>query len=94
MKHFSRNRSNPNLNIKPNDIKDNEKKDKCSAMIQTSNDELRVNKKIQYTKTKKEYQGAIKREKIRSWNQYCTTTSPNNPRNEVYILAYNKTRSK
>jgi len=60
----------------------------------TSNDELRENRKNQYTKAKKEYQAAIKREKIRSWKQYCTTTSPNNPWNEVYKLANNKTRSK
>jgi hypothetical protein len=31
----------------------------------TSNDELRENRKNQYTKAKKEYQAAIKREKIR-----------------------------
>jgi len=60
----------------------------------TSNDELRQNRKNQYTKAKKEYQAAITTEKIRSWKQYCTTTSPNNPWNEVYKIANNRTRSK
>jgi hypothetical protein len=60
----------------------------------TSNEEQRENRKNQYTKAKKEYQVVIKREKIRSWKQYCTTTSPNNPWNEIYKLANNKTRSK
>jgi len=35
----------------------------------TNNEELRENRKNQYTKAKKEYQTAIKREKIRSWKQ-------------------------
>jgi len=60
----------------------------------TTNEEQRENRKPQYTKAKKEYQAAIKREKIRSWKQHCTTTSPNNPWNEIYKLANNKTRSK
>jgi hypothetical protein len=60
----------------------------------TNNEEQRENRKTQYTKAKKEYQAAIKTEKIRSWKQYCTTTSPNNPWNEIYKLANNKTRSK
>jgi hypothetical protein len=59
-----------------------------------SNEELRKNRKNQYTKAKKEYQVAIKKEKIRSWKQYCMTTSPNNSWNEVYKLANNKTRCK
>jgi len=59
-----------------------------------TNEEQRENRKTQYTKAKKEYQAALKREKIRSWKQYCTTTSPNNPWTEIYKLANNKTRSK
>jgi protein required for attachment to host cells len=50
--------------------------------------------KNQYTKAKKEYQAAIKGEKMRSWKQCGTATSPNNPWNEIYKLANNKTRSK
>ena len=42
----------------------------------TSNEELRENRKNQYTKAKKVYQATIKTEKIRSWKQYCTTTLP------------------
>ena len=60
----------------------------------TNNQELRENKKNQYTKAKKEYQAALKREKIRSGKQYCTATSPNNLWNEIYKLANNKIRSK
>jgi len=60
----------------------------------TNNEELSENRKNQYTKAMKEYQAAIKREKIRSWKKYCTATSPNNPWNEIYKLANNKTRSK
>jgi len=60
----------------------------------TSNDELTENRKNQYTEAKKEYQAAIRREKIRSWKKYCMTISQNNPWNEVYKLANNKTRSK
>jgi hypothetical protein len=59
----------------------------------TSNEEQRENRKNQYTKDKKEYQAAIKKE-IMSWKKYCTTTSPKNPWNEIYKLANNKTRSK
>jgi len=60
----------------------------------TNNEEQRENRKNQYPKAKKEYQAAIKRERIRSWEQYCSATSPNNPWNEIYKLANNKTRCK
>jgi len=60
----------------------------------TNNEELRENRKNQYTKANKEYEAAIKRAKIRLWKQHCTATSPNNPWNEIYKLANNKTRSK
>ena len=59
-----------------------------------NNEELRETRKNQYTKAKKEYHAATKREKIRSWKQYCTATSPNNSWNEIYKLANNKPRSK
>jgi hypothetical protein len=49
----------------------------------TNNEEQRESRKNQYTKVKKEYQTAIKKEKIKSWKQYCTNTSPNNPWNEI-----------
>jgi hypothetical protein len=55
--------------------------------------ELRENRKTEYTKANKEYQVAIKREKNRSWKQYCTTISPNSAWNEVYKLTDNKTQT-
>jgi hypothetical protein len=60
----------------------------------TSNDALRENRKTQYIKAKAEYQVDVRKEKTRSWKEYCTMTSPFNPWNEVYKLASNKTRSK
>jgi hypothetical protein len=48
----------------------------------------------QYNKAKAEYQETVRKEKTRSWKEYCTTTSPLNPWNELYKLAFNKTRSK
>jgi hypothetical protein len=51
-------------------------------------------RKTQYNKAKAEYQAAVRKENTRSWKEYCTTTSPFNPWNEVYKLASNKTRSK
>ena len=59
----------------------------------TSDEALRESRKKQYTKAKTQYQAAIKKEKIESWKQYCTVTSPNNPWNEVYKLATSKTRN-
>jgi len=45
--------------------KDNEEKNKCieKTIPTEDNHELRENRKNQYTKAKKEYQAAIKREK-------------------------------
>ena len=60
----------------------------------TSNEALRESRKTQYIKAKAEYQANVKKEKTRSWKEYCTTTSPSNPWNEVYKLASNKARSK
>ena len=60
----------------------------------TSKEALRESRKTQYNKAKAEYQAAVRKEKTRSWKEYCTTTSPFNPWNEVYKLASNKTRSK
>jgi hypothetical protein len=60
----------------------------------TSNETLRESRKTQYTKVKAEYQAAVRKEKTRSWKEYCTTTCPTNPWNEVYKLASNKIRNK
>jgi septum formation inhibitor MinC len=59
----------------------------------TTNEALRECRKERYNKAKSEYQTAIKREKTKSWKQYCTLTPANNPWNEVYKLATGKTRN-
>ena len=60
----------------------------------TDNEILRENRRKQYNKAKAEYQATVRKEKSRSWKEYCTMTSPSNPWNEVYKLASNKLRNK
>jgi len=71
-----------------------EKTDAMRRYQWTSNEALRESRKTQYTKAKTEYQAAVRKEKTRSWKEYCSRTSPINPWNKVYRLASNKTRSK
>ena len=52
-----------------------------------NNEELRERRKTQYFKGKAKYATTIKREKSRSWNEYCNMTTFTNPWNEVYKLA-------
>ena len=59
-----------------------------------NNNKLRESRKNQYTKANTEYQPAIREDKIKSWKQHSTATSPSNPWNEVYKLASGKTRNK
>ena len=42
------------------------------------------------TPKRRQYQAAVRKEKTRSWKEYCSVTSPINPWNEVYKLASNK----
>ena len=58
----------------------------------TNNEELRENRKNRYLEEKRKYQAAIRKEKLNSWKQYCTTTPSDNPWNAVYKLASGKTR--
>jgi hypothetical protein len=67
---------------------------KRSYQRTTSNDAFRENRKTQYIKAKAEYQAAVRKEKTRTWKEYCTMTSPFNACNKVYKLASIKTRSK
>ena len=60
----------------------------------TNNEYLRESRKRQCNKAKADYQTAIRREKTRSWKNYCTLTPANNPWNEVYKIATGKTRNK
>jgi len=43
------------------------------------NDELMEKHKTQYSEGKATYAGTIKREKIRSWKEYCNMTTAANP---------------
>jgi len=58
----------------------------------TNNDKLRESCKNQYRDEKTKYQAEIKREKIKSWKEFCNLTSATNPWNAVYKIASNKTK--
>jgi hypothetical protein len=58
----------------------------------TNNDDLRERRINQYHEEKSKYQAEIKREKIKSWKEFCTLTSSTNPWNDVYRLASNKAK--
>ena len=58
----------------------------------TNNDELRESRKNQYHVEKTKYQAAIKREKIKSWKEYCNLTSDRNVWNAVYKIASSKAK--
>jgi len=60
----------------------------------TGDKALRERRRNHYIKAKKGYPTAIKREKTRSLKQYCTTTFPINPWNEVYKLATSKAQNR
>jgi len=55
-----------------------------------NNEELRENRKNQYTEAKTKYQAAIRKEKTNSWKQDSTVTSPSNPWNEVINMPQGK----
>ena len=54
---------------------------------------LKEQRKTIYLAEKAKYEATIKREKIRSWKEYCNLTSSSNPWNEVYKLAAGKKRN-
>jgi len=56
----------------------------------TRNNELRERRKLQYLEGKAQYATTFKREKLRSWKEYCNITTAANPWNEVYKLAAGK----
>ena len=60
----------------------------------TNNNDLRERRKNQYHDEKTQYPAAIKREKIKSWKEFCNLTSATNPWNVVYKLATNKSQEK
>jgi hypothetical protein len=55
-----------------------------------NNDELREKCKTQYLEGKAKYPATIKKEKSRSWKEYCNMTTSVNPWNEAYKLAAGK----
>jgi hypothetical protein len=58
----------------------------------THNSELRESRKNTYHEERSNYQAAIKREKLKSWKEYCNLTPSSNPWDAVYRLASNKNR--
>jgi hypothetical protein len=58
----------------------------------TNNNDLRERCKNQYHDGKLQYQDVIKREKFKSWKEFCDFTSATNPWNAVYKLASNKAK--
>jgi hypothetical protein len=55
-----------------------------------NNDDLQEKCKAKYSRSKAAYAAIIKREKIRSWQEYCNSTTAANPWNAVYNLAKRK----
>jgi hypothetical protein len=51
-----------------------------------------VHRKSLYYEERKEYLTTIKREKLKSWKEYCNLTSHTTPWNAIYKIAANKTR--
>jgi hypothetical protein len=60
--------------------------------ITRNNDDLRERRKLQYLESKAQYAVTIKREKIRSWKEYCNIMTAANPWNKIYKLAAGKRR--
>ena len=55
-----------------------------------NNAELREKRKIQYLESKATYSASIKSAKLKSWKEYCNTTTATNHWNMVYKLAAGK----
>ena len=57
-----------------------------------NNEELRELRKNIYYEEKANYQATIKKEKTKSWKEYCNLTPSTNPWNAIYKLATNKAK--
>jgi hypothetical protein len=57
------------------------------------NDELRTQRRAQYTEAKTNYASKIRKAKSLSWIEYCNMTTYINPWNEAYRLAAGKRKS-
>ena len=58
-----------------------------------NNEELRTQRRIQYTEVKTNYATKIRKAKRLSWREYCNMTTHINPWNEAYKLAASKRKS-
>jgi len=58
----------------------------------TNNNGLREKRINQYHDGTLQYQAAIKREKFKSWKEFCNLTSATNPWNTIYKPASNKAK--
>jgi hypothetical protein len=58
-----------------------------------NNEDFREMRKMKHYKSKATYSAAIKREKIRSWKEYCNLTTATNPWNMVYKIVADKTKA-
>ena len=56
------------------------------------NSEIRGQHKEQYLAAKVEYSAAIRREKSKSWKEFCNLTPATNPWNEIYKMMAGKTK--
>ena len=54
---------------------------------------MRESRKHKYFEEKKKYQYEIRKEKFKSWKEYCNMTSSSNPWCKVYKLATGKVRT-
>jgi hypothetical protein len=55
-----------------------------------NNEELREKRKTQYFECKATYAATIRREKLRSWKEYCNVSTATNPWGAIYKLAAGK----
>ena len=62
-------------------------------MSALNNEDLRSDRKIQYSEGKRQQQSKLQKEKFKSWQQYCPSTEQSNPPNAIYKIASGKLRS-
>ena len=57
-----------------------------------NNENLRSERKIQYTEGIRQYQSKLLEEKFKSWQRYCSSTEGSNPWNAIYKITSGKLR--
>ena len=58
-----------------------------------NNEELRQDRRNQYTEGKRQYQNKLQDEKFKSWKKFCSATDESNPWNAVYRIAAGKLKN-